>query len=86
MTILPENLKSIISSTWDFHPITVSKLVIISAMLFFTVLGLTKAPPKLKKIQHYCHRKLSLTVVHCYMQAHLLNLNRIVTGQEHLNS
>ena len=49
MTILPENLKSIISSTWEIHPITVSKLIIISAMLFFTVLGLTKAPPKLKK-------------------------------------
>ena len=48
MTILPENY-SITSSNWDFHPITDSKLIIIPAMLFFTVLELPKAPPKLKK-------------------------------------
>jgi len=49
MTLLPESLKSRTSSNWDFHLITDFKLIIIPAMLFFTVLGLTKAPPKLKK-------------------------------------
>ena len=47
MTLLPESLKSRTSSNWDFHLITDFKLIIIPAMLFFTVLGLTKAPPKL---------------------------------------
>ena len=49
MTLLPENLKKVKPSNWDFHLITDLKLIIIPAMLFFTVLGLTKAPPKLKK-------------------------------------
>ena len=48
MTLLPESLKSRTSSNWDFHLITDFKLIIIPAMLFFTVLGFTKAPPKLK--------------------------------------
>ena len=35
------------SSNWDFDLNSDSKLFIIPAMLFFTVLGLTKAPQKL---------------------------------------
>ena len=50
MTLLPENLKKVKPSNWDFHLITDFKLIIIPAMLFFTVLGFTKAPPKLKNI------------------------------------
>ena len=77
MTLLPESLKSRTSSNWDFHLITDFKLIIIPAMLFFTVLGLTKAPQKLKKYRIGKGSNLNLLLIAICRQAHPLNLNRI---------